>query len=546
MGNTIIKRTVDEWLNLVDYDFAGYIPSEYALAFVNFIKEVNGGQEENETPLFHLVMMDRVFNEDRRCAVMVFRGAGKSTIFGEYLILFIAAFGYLPGFGKVNVMMYISDSIENGVKNLRRNIEVRYNNSEFLKKLIPDRKIGIGTDGRGYVSLDEYERDKSGRKFTDIRLEFINVRGDHLVVRGFGALTGIRGVKELGQRPTLAIADDILSDEDARSSTVIDSVENTIYKAVSKALHPKKQKIIWLGTPFNANDPLYKAVESGAWNVSVFPVCEKFPVTREEFKGAWEDRFSYDYVLHEYTEAKLVGRPENFNQELMLRISSSDDRLVDDIDIVKFKRSEILKHRYNYNFYITTDFATSQKKSADYSVISVWAINNNGDYLLVDGFCKQCDPSVFIDKLFYYTSLYKPIGVGIEISGQQKAMISWLRSEQIKRNIFFNFLSSNNEGSEGIRPIGDKFSRFMLFLPRIKQKKLWIADEMLETDWGLEFSDEISKASSKGFKSRHDDVLDSISMLGSFEAYKPSYVENKDAYSIFDEDIEYNIKNTIF
>lgn len=542
----IIKRTVDEWLNLVDYDFAGYIPSEYALAFVNFIKEVNGGQEENETPLFHLVMMDRVFNEDRRCAVMVFRGAGKSTIFGEYLILFIAAFGYLPGFGKVNVMMYISDSIENGVKNLRRNIEVRYNNSEFLKKLISDRKIGIGTDGRGYVSLDEYENDKSGRKFTDIRLEFINVRGDHLVVRGFGALTGIRGVKELGQRPTLAIADDILSDEDARSSTVIDSVENTIYKAVSKALHPKKQKIIWLGTPFNANDPLYKAVESGAWNVSVFPVCEKFPVTKEEFKGAWEDRFSYDYVLHEYTEAKLVGKPENFNQELMLRISSNDDRLVDDIDIVKFKRSEILKHRYNYNFYITTDFATSQKKSADYSVISVWAINNNGDYLLVDGFCKQCDPSVFIDKLFYYTSLYKPIGVGIEISGQQKAMISWLRSEQIKRNIFFNFLSSNNEGSEGIRPIGDKFSRFMLFLPRIKQKKLWIADEILETDWGLEFSDEISKAGSKGFKSRHDDVLDSISMLGSFEAYKPSYVENKDAYSIFDEDIEYNIKNTIF
>lgn len=542
----IIKRTVDEWLNLVDYDFAGYIPSEYALAFVNFIKEVNGGQEENETPLFHLVMMDRVFNEDRRCAVMVFRGAGKSTIFGEYLILFIAAFGYLPGFGKVNVMMYISDSIENGVKNLRRNIEVRYNNSEFLKKLIPDRKIGIGTDGRGYVSLDEYENDKSGRKFTDIRLEFINVRGDHLVVRGFGALTGIRGVKELGQRPTLAIADDILSDEDARSATVIDSVENTIYKAVSKALHPKKQKIIWLGTPFNANDPLYKAVESGAWNVSVFPVCEKFPVTKEEFKGAWEDRFSYDYVLHEYTEAKLVGRPENFNQELMLRISSNDNRLVDDIDIVKFKRSEILKHRYNYNFYITTDFATSQKKSADYSVISVWAINNNGDYLLVDGFCKQCDPSVFIDKLFYYTSLYKPIGVGIEISGQQKAMVSWLRSEQIKRNIFFNFLSSNNEGSEGIRPIGDKFSRFMLFLPRIKQKKLWIADEMLETDWGLEFSDEISKAGSKGFKSRHDDVLDSISMLGSFEAYKPSYVENKDAYSIFDEDVEYNIKNTIF
>ena len=28
--------------------------------------------------------------------------------------------------------------------------------------------------------------------------------------------------------------------------------------------------------------------------------------------------------------------------------------------------------RYKFNYYITTDFATSEKTSADYSVISVW------------------------------------------------------------------------------------------------------------------------------------------------------------------------------
>lgn len=60
-----------------------------------------------------------------------FRGAAKTTLMSEYLILFIASFGYLPGFGNVDVMMYVSDSIENGVKNLRRNIEVRYDNSDF-------------------------------------------------------------------------------------------------------------------------------------------------------------------------------------------------------------------------------------------------------------------------------------------------------------------------------------------------------------------------------------------------------------------------------
>lgn len=539
------KKTVDEWLNLVDYEFVGYMPSKEALMFVNFIKEVNGGAEENETPLFHLVMMDSVFNEEPRCAILVFRGAGKTSIFSEYLILFIASFGYLPGFGEVDVMMYISDSIENGVKNLRRNIEVRYDNSDFLKRLIPDRKIGIGSDGRGYVGLSEYENEKAGRKFTDIRMEFINNRGNRLVVKGYGMSTGIRGVKELGKRPTLAVIDDCLSDEDSKSPTIIDNIENSVYKAISKALHPKKQKIIWLGTPFNANDPLYKAVESGAWKVSVFPVCEKFPVSKEEFKGAWEDRFDYEYVQREYLEAKLVGKPENFNQELMLRINSSNDRLIGKNDIIYFKKEEVLKKRYNYNFYITTDFATSKSKSSDFSVISIWAINNNSDYLLVDGFCKRCDPTEFIDNIFKYASIYKPLGVGIEISGQQKSVVSWLRSEQIKRNIYFNFLSSTGDGTEGIRPVGDKFSRFMLFAPRFKQKKVWISEEMLDTPWGNEFIDEIEKVSSKGFKSRHDDVLDSISMLGSFEVYSPSITNNTESnLSLIDD---YNdITNTIF
>ena len=92
----------------------------------------------------------------------------------------------------------------------------------------------------------------------------------------------------------------------------------------------------------------------------------------------------------------------------------------------------------------------------------------------------------------------------------------------VKRNVFFNLLSSNNDGQPGIRPIADKFARFNLFLPRIKAKKLWMPKELKGSAWMNEFIDEISKASISGFKSKHDDVLDTISMLASFEVYKPS------------------------
>ena len=58
MSTKYIKKPVEEWLNECDYQFMGYMPSDMALLFVNFIKEVNGGAEENETPIVHLKMMD--------------------------------------------------------------------------------------------------------------------------------------------------------------------------------------------------------------------------------------------------------------------------------------------------------------------------------------------------------------------------------------------------------------------------------------------------------------------------------------------------------
>ena len=513
-----MSKTVSEYLNEVDYEkLKDYKPSSATLEFINFIQMCEDGQIENKTSIVHLVALDKAFSSSKSVAVMCHRGMGKTTIFAEMLFLFIACFGRLPGGKeKINFALYIADSIDNGVKSLRKNMEFRYQNSEFLKRMIPNTTVKYSDENGDDVDVT------AGRKFTDVRIEFANVRGDHFVLRLYGAKTGVRGAKELGVRPQLAIIDDIISDEDARSETVISSIEDVIHKAVKYALHPKKHKVIWLGTPFNANDPLYKAVESGSYEVACFPVCEKFPCTKEEFRGSWEDRFDYEYVKASYEEALGVGKVDSFYQELMLQIMSDENRIVRDEDIIWFEKNEVLKYKHNYNFYITTDFATSEKSSADYSVISVWGINNNGDYLLVDGVCKQQLMDKNIDDLFVLASVYKPLGVGIEVSGQQKGFVSWIQSEMVKRNVFFNLLSSNNDGQPGIRPIADKFARFNLFLPRIKAKKLWMPKELKGSAWMNEFIDEISKASISGFKSKHDDILDTISMLASFEVYKPS------------------------
>jgi predicted phage terminase large subunit-like protein len=491
---------VEDYLNSISYEVdPNYVPSDFALEFVTFIKLVNGGQgEENLTPVVHYKMLDTITDGGRRIINLCHRGIAKTTVMGEYLFLYVATYGELPGFGRVDLALYVSDSIENGVKNMRKNLEFRWENSDFLREYVPEIR------------------------FTDIRWEFKNADGKVFIVKGYGAKTGVRGAKEMGKRPQLAVLDDLISDEDARSVTVIAAVEDTVYKAVTYALHPAKNMIIWSGTPFNAKDPLYKAVESGAWAVNVFPVCEQFPCTREEFRGSWPDRFTFEYVKAQYDEAVKLGKVDTFNQELMLRIMSEEDRMILDGDIGWYKIDAVLRNKSRFNFYITTDFATSIKDKADFSVISVWAYNNVGDWLWVDGICKRQLMDKNIDALFRFAQMYRPQQVGIEVTGQQGGFIKWIQEQMLERNIFFPLASEGNSNDPGIRPNTNKLVRFNTVVPLFKARKIFFPIERKTEPTIQEAVNELSLVSVSGFRSKHDDFIDTISMLSSLNPWKPS------------------------
>lgn len=834
MTNKLIKQELDEWLDKVNYrdlNSAEYMPSNFSLEFMNFIKLVNGSKgEDNKTPPVHLKMLDKLSSRSPYIVNLMFRGASKTTVFMEYLSLYLGVFGSLPNFGEITGMIYVSDSIDNGVKNARANIEFRYENSEFLQEWIPyanftekyiefrnkeGKQLGIKMYGAESLSLDStlytvdgtttmgecsvgdsifgpdgqlalitakseifykpmYEillhdgrklkvskdhinsvtqyrqrttgedkgkmyfedrdmtvpeilkyklhRSCNGAKFFikatsplvypsqdfpmdpytlglllgdgrirdtgnaeliaqdcdwETYLKFIpydlgkkqfdsrcphiitrtlrqqqevckqlgiNVHGNFKqipgmylrgsvsqrtallrglmdsdgtagkngylsyasgsiklaegvasLVRSLGGLasvntsgpkiwkvgikinirvfelkrkyerqkydrrtmariesikpigiepsqcisidnkdrqyltnnytrthnTGIRGSKIFGKRPTLAILDDLIGEKDAISKATMDRIKDTVYKGVNHAMDPNKRKIVFNGTPFNKDDVIVQAVESGAWDVNVWPVCERFPCTEEEFVGAWEDRFPYSFVKEQYDFAIDNGKPGSFDQELMLRISSEDDRLVKDSEIQWYKRSLVLNSKGNFNFYITTDFAVSGKQTADFSVISVWAYNSNGDWFWVDGTCERATMDKSINNLFRLVQIYKPQSVGIETNGQQGAFITWLQQEMITRNIWFNFASSSKSGEQGIRRAADKLSNFNLTVPWFKMHKMYFPEELRTTPPMREFINEVRLATTSGFKAK-DDFIDTISMLAFMNAWRPS------------------------
>lgn len=496
------KMTVDDYLNAVDYTFlndGSYQPSVFALEYVNFIKLINGEEgESHPSPVVHMAMLDKLATRKKRLANLCARGMSKTTLFGEYLPFYVAIFGGIPGFGKFDSMIYVGDSMENGVKSLRKNLEFRYEKSEFLKYWLP--KV----------------------KFTDNYIEFENREGKKFGMKMFGAKTGIRGTKIFGKRPKFALLDDLVDDEDAKSKASLQTIRDTIYKGIMHALDPTMRKIVWNGTPFNKGDPLYEAVSSGSWEVNVWPICEKFPCTKEEFRGAWEERFSYEFIKDEYDNAEKDGELASFMQELMLRITSDTDKLIKPENIRRYSQAQLMQNRSRFNFYITSDFATTDKQYSDYNVICVWAYSNNKDWFLVDGVRVKQTMDKSIDDLFRLVAQYRPMNVGVEVSGQQGAFIKWLQAEMLTRNVFFTLASHGNGEAPGIRPAHEnKLARFQLVLPWFKKGKIHLPDEGWNTNLVAGMRDELDSVTPLGFKSKHDDTLDNLSMLPLLGAWEP-------------------------
>jgi len=223
-----------------------------------------------------------------------------------------------------------------------------------------------------------------------------------------------------------------------------------------------------------------------------------------------------------YEKLRLQGALASFYQELMLQILSDDTRLISDSDLKWYSRKALMANKGNFNFYITTDFATSEKQFSDFSFISVWAVNNKGFKYWVDGLCKRQTMDKNIDELFKYCQKYSPQSVGIEVSGQQAGFVSWIEKEMLTRNIFFSLASDSNEGRAGIRPSTSKLQRFNVAVPYFKMGEMFFP---IEEKGGValdEMLDELSLTTVGGFKSKHDDALDTISMLPLMPIWLPS------------------------
>jgi len=321
-----------------------YIPSAEALKFIAFLRAT--GNESNVSPKAHYQIADALFSseeKDWKLLIECLRGMGKSTVV-EYAIIYAAVLGIWPGFGAVPFIVFLGASQEGNTKQFFKNVGNKIERSDFLRQLV---KVVRQTDG-------------------EIELE--NINGVAMSIIGKGMTTNWRGLRsKRGERPTVLVADDILSNEVITSETIRNTVDTNWYNSALPAMDPIKHKIIYIGTPLSEADLLSQLKNSGAYTCIRFPLCSKFPCDITEFDSIWPDRFSYKYVSDMYKQYEAAGKTKSFYTEYMLELTDLSTLLVDEDDIQWFDTGVVSKNKSGYNFYISTDFATSTKKSADYS-----------------------------------------------------------------------------------------------------------------------------------------------------------------------------------
>ena len=571
------KITVDKLLDICDVELDWYIPSDFAIEFILFIRLALGEEPENSNPKSHYFFADCIFQQpnvepyfairgydyyelNNRIATLCTREFSKSTLMA-YMFLYIAYHGKIPGFGKIFYMIYCGDSMDNNVKTTMKTIKKVFLESPYLKSKFEDWVLN--TDSVEFVrkpqtrkEIENYTRHMdSGGKATEVPGRMKRT----FTLKGVGAATGARGSRDALARPDGVVFDDLVPSESAAASEpVLKSIESTIKSDLLPGLNNNKNFAILIGTPYSKKDPVYSRIERKSWLPIMFPrgivvkdrkagpISED--ATSSNFKSVWEDRHGFKNCMKDFKSALLdkeggdASAVRSILQEHYLRITSNEDRMIGEQLIQWYSRTAIERKLSSYNVYATTDFTTSGSAGADMSGIAFWAFGPNGDIYMLDLCLRRQELEDQYSELFRMNNYWRrrtrrAIEVGIEVDGQQRAHISAIKSKMILNNEWFTIgrQKGSKPGSEGILSrleSGNKHWRFRMMLPLFQNRKIHFPEELRDTPDMRELMEQIKYATYTGFGTKCDDGADLISQLGMMETIAPL----PDMYS--DEDIE--------
>ena len=126
---------------------------------------------------------------------------------------------------------------------------------------------------------------------------------------------------------------------------------------------------------------------------------------------------------------------------------------------------------------------------------------------------KRQTMDVSMKDVFRLVEKYKPLGVTVEVSGQQYGFVSWMKDKMTENATWFNIIET--------RPVANKLAYFQAILPQLKGGNIIFPSEFKETPELRELMHEYHMATPEGLKSKQDDCIDGTSRLSNIVPVKP-------------------------
>lgn len=361
--------------------------------------------------------------------------------------------------------------------------------------------FGIKTNEEGIV---KFEKDSQ----TDIIVSFTD--GTKFRIMAKGSEQKLRGMLWNGARPDLIVCDDLENDEVVMNKERREKFKRWVYGAllpcrsqhgivriVGTILHmdsfleglmPRETDKLTVHEPLKT----YTTRRTSQWKVVKYKAhspdfqyilwperrtAEEFRLIRQDYiDRGLADVYSQEYLNYPIDDSNTYFKKGDFSG------MSERDR------------------EKKLNYYIAGDFAISQKETADYTVLVVGGMDEEGILHIKNVIRERMDGLEIVQTLLALHRAYNPIAFGIEDTQITKAVGPFLNRAMMESNTYINLLPLKPHGN-------DKLTRARSIQARMRAGAVKFDKG---ADWYQTLEDEMMRFP----RDKHDDQVDSMAYLG--------------------------------
>jgi predicted phage terminase large subunit-like protein len=450
---------------------------------------VKGFDGSKPVPLFHEEMWDLCCSPAKYVAIAAPRGHAKSTAISfSYTLAAVL-------FRERRFVVIVSDSEFQASMFLGQIKQALQENEDIIKL------FHIKRNEKGLV---EFEKETE----TDIIVATEDGYKFRIIAKG--SEQKMRGLLWNGQRPDLFILDDMESDEQVMNKERRSKFERWFYGALIPALS-ENGIIRYVGTILHQDAMLEKLMPKPG---GIYVIEESLKMYKSKYAGFWHsvkyrahsDDFSDILWPDRWDKKRLKETREEYAMRgLMDKYSQEFLNIPIDESTAFLKRGDFLPEtaedkKKNLNYYITGDFAISERERADYTVFVIGGMDDSGILHIKNVVRDRMGGEEIVQTMLGLQKVYNPIAFGIEEMQVSKALGPYLNRAMVDNNVYINLVM--------MKPYrADKITRAQSIRARMRAGGVKFDKS---ADWYQALEDEATSFP----RAKHDDQVDALAYLG--------------------------------